>query len=83
MSKANRRNFLGCGASIAATATATAGTGQAQVKATKKVIYPNGKKPEKTPLFSGTVAIHCSNAGTRGPGISGTEGKSPGACRVS
>src|ERR1017187_6427947 len=28
----------------------------AQEKATKKVIYRNGKKPEKTPLFNGTVS---------------------------
>ena len=56
MSKTNRRNFLGCGLAVAAATAAAAGPGRAQGKAAKRVIYPNGKKPEKTPLFSGTVA---------------------------
>lgn len=56
MSKTNRRNFLGRGLAVAAVTAAAAGPGQAQGKAAKRVIYPNRKKPEKTPLFSGTVA---------------------------
>ena len=48
--KTNRRNLL----LAAAAATATAGTAQAKSKPTKKVLYPNGKKPAN-PLFSGAV----------------------------
>jgi len=46
----NRRKFL-AGAGVAA-AAATPAAAQEE-KASKKVIYSNGKKPEKTPLFSG------------------------------
>jgi len=56
MSSTNRRNFMGRGAAVAAVATAAAAPGQAQEKPTKRVMYRNGRKPEKTPLFSGTVA---------------------------
>jgi 2-iminobutanoate/2-iminopropanoate deaminase len=56
MSGANRRTFIGRGVAVAAAATAAAAPGNAQEKATKKVIYRNGKKPEKPPLFSGTVS---------------------------
>lgn len=50
MAKAtNRRKFL-AGAGVAAAAATPAA---AQEKASKKVIYSNGKKPEKTPLFNG------------------------------
>lgn len=56
MSGANRRTFIGRGVAVAAAATAAAAPGKAQEKATKKVIYRNGKKPEKPPLFSGTVS---------------------------
>jgi len=58
MSTTNRRKFLGRGVTAAATATAAAAPAAAaakEVKVTKRVIYPNGKKPEKTPLFSSTV----------------------------
>jgi 2-iminobutanoate/2-iminopropanoate deaminase len=55
MSTTNRRKFLGRGAVAAAAATAAAVPASAQEKPTKKVIYRNGKKPEKTPLFNGTV----------------------------
>jgi 2-iminobutanoate/2-iminopropanoate deaminase len=55
MSTTNRRKFLGRGAVAAAAATAAAVPAAAQEKPTKKVLYRNGKKPEKTPLFSGTV----------------------------
>jgi enamine deaminase RidA (YjgF/YER057c/UK114 family) len=51
--KTNRRNFLGKGAAVAAVAAVPAA---AQSTApTKKVIYRNGKKPDKTPLFNSTV----------------------------
>ncbi len=57
MSTTNRRKFIGRGAAAAAVATAAAGPVAAQEgKQSKKVIYRNGKKPEKTPLFNGTVA---------------------------
>jgi enamine deaminase RidA (YjgF/YER057c/UK114 family) len=55
MSTTNRRKFLGSGVAAAAAATAAAVPAAAQEKATKKVIYRNGKKPDKTPLFNGTV----------------------------
>ena len=45
----NRRKFL-AGAGVAAAAATPAA---AQEKASKKVIYSNGKKPEKPSLFSG------------------------------
>ena len=56
MSSTNRRNFIGRGAAVAAVAAAAAAPGQAQEKPTKRVMYRNGRKPEKTPLFNGTVA---------------------------
>jgi len=56
MNETNRRKFLGRGVAAAAAATAAAAPGNAQEKVTKRVIYRNGKKPEKTPLFNGTVA---------------------------
>lgn len=56
MTNNNRRKFLGKGiAAGAAAAGIAAAPAAAQEKATKKVLYANGKKPEKTPLFSGTV----------------------------
>jgi 2-iminobutanoate/2-iminopropanoate deaminase len=56
MSETNRRRFIGKAAAAAAVVTATASTVKAQEKSAKRVIYPNGKKPTKTPLFNGTVA---------------------------
>lgn len=56
MSDSNRRKFLGRGMAVAAAATAVAVPGKAQDKPTKRVIYRDGKKPDKTPLFNGTVA---------------------------
>lgn len=56
MSETNRRKFFGKGAAAAVAVTAAATAGKAQEKAVKRVIYRNGKKPEKTPLFSSTVA---------------------------
>jgi 2-iminobutanoate/2-iminopropanoate deaminase len=53
----NRRSFLGKGmAAGAAAAGIAAAPASAQEKATKKVLWKDGKRPEKTPLFSGTVA---------------------------
>ena len=56
MSTTNRRKFIGRGVAVAAAATAAAAPGKAQEKVAKRVIYRNGKKPEKPPLFNGTVA---------------------------
>ena len=58
MSNTNRRKFLGRGAAVSAAAAVTvpAVKAQQQEKPAKRVIYRNGKKPEKTPRFSGTVA---------------------------
>ena len=58
MKQSNRRNFFG--KSLAATAglaAATATGASAQTKATKKVLYKDGKKPEKPPMFSSTVTF--------------------------
>jgi 2-iminobutanoate/2-iminopropanoate deaminase len=56
MKTTNRRNFLGKGAAAAAVTAVAAVPVKAQGGApTKKVIYRNGKKPEKTPLFNSTV----------------------------
>jgi enamine deaminase RidA (YjgF/YER057c/UK114 family) len=56
MSQTNRRKFFGRGVVAAAAAATAATTAEAQEKTTKRVIYRNGKKPDKPPLFSGTVA---------------------------
>ena len=56
MNETSRRKFITRGAAVTAAVTAAASAGKAQEKAAKRVIYRNGKKPEKTPLFSGTVA---------------------------
>ena len=56
MNETNRRKFLGRGAVAAAASVAVVPAAKAQEQPTKRVIYRNGKKPEKTPLFSGTVA---------------------------
>lgn len=57
--KSNRRNFLGKGlaATTAAAAVAAKPASAQDAKWTKKVIYRDGKPPEKTPLFNGTVAF--------------------------
>ncbi|MBV9301177.1 MAG: RidA family protein [Acidobacteriaceae bacterium] len=57
MRNSNRRQFIGKSAASAAVAV-TAGSGQAaaQSSATKKVLWEDGKKPEKTPLFSPAVS---------------------------
>ena len=57
MSNTNRRKFLGKSVAAAAAVTAAgARPAAAQAKPVKRVIYRDGKKPEKPPLFSGTVA---------------------------
>jgi 2-iminobutanoate/2-iminopropanoate deaminase len=56
MNNTNRRKFMGRGAAAVAAVTAAASAGKAQEAPAKRVIYRNGKKPEKTPLFNGTVA---------------------------
>ncbi len=58
MANTKRRAFL-AGASAALGATAVAKTARAQDaggKPVKKVHWKDGKKPEKTPLFSGVVS---------------------------
>ena len=60
MAKSNRRNFIVKGSAIAAAAvatTTTAKTVKADEKASKKVLWKKGKRPEKTPLFSGIVTF--------------------------
>ena len=58
MSTSNRRSFLGksvaasAGMAVAATAPVSA-----QTKMSKKVLYKDGKRPEKTPMFSSTVTF--------------------------
>src|SRR6476620_1143257 len=59
MKTSNRRTFIRRGVTAAAAVTAAAipSTAAAQAeKPAKKVHYRNGKKPEKTPLFNGTVS---------------------------
>jgi enamine deaminase RidA (YjgF/YER057c/UK114 family) len=56
MSNTDRRKFIKGGGLLAAGAAAAAVPAKAQEKPIKKVLYRNGKKPEKTPLFNGTVA---------------------------
>ena len=57
MTKSNRRGFLGKGLTVAAAGAAATTPASAQDKPTKKVLWKDGKKPEKTPLFSGTVSF--------------------------
>ena len=56
MNQTDRRKFVKRGATAMAAIAAAASTAKAQEKPQKRVIYRNGKKPEKTPLFNGTVA---------------------------
>jgi len=60
MANSNRRNFLAKGSAVAAaavTTTATTRAVRADEKATKKVLWKNGKRPEKTPRFSGITTF--------------------------
>jgi 2-iminobutanoate/2-iminopropanoate deaminase len=58
MAKSNRRDFLVKG-SVAAAAAVPAAAAQrsAAEKPTKKVFWKDGKRPEKTPLFSGITTF--------------------------
>ena len=56
MKNTSRRKFIGRGVVAATAATVVSTAAQAQEKPAKKVIYRNGRKPEKTPLFNSTVA---------------------------
>src|SRR4026207_1865490 len=59
MNKTNRRSFIRRSVTAAAAVTAAAVPAKVAAqseKPAKKVHYPNGKKPEKTPLFNGTVS---------------------------
>lgn len=55
MAKTKRRAFL-AGATAAVGATVTAKTVRADEKPVKKVHWKDGKRPEKTPLFSGVTS---------------------------
>lgn len=59
MAKANRRRFLTKAPAVAAAAVGMTGAARVASAAepVKKVIHPDGKKPEKTPLFSGIVTF--------------------------
>jgi 2-iminobutanoate/2-iminopropanoate deaminase len=56
MTRTNRRRFIGQGAAVAAAVTAAAVPASAQETPVKKVHYKDGRKPDKTPLFNGTVS---------------------------
>jgi enamine deaminase RidA (YjgF/YER057c/UK114 family) len=56
MSETTRRKFFRGAPAAAAAASLAASPAKAQDKPVKRVIYRNGKKPEKPPLFNGTVA---------------------------
>ena len=72
MTKSNRRKFMGRGAVASAAVAAAAVPASAKEKPTKKVIYRDGKKPEKTPLFNSTVTfgnlLFISGVGYHEPG---------------
>jgi len=55
MKTSNRRKFLAKGMAAGAGAVAVAVPASAQEKASKRVLWKDGKRPEN-PLFSGTVA---------------------------
>jgi len=55
MANTKRRAFL-AGATAAVGVTAAARTARADDKPAKKVHWQDGKKPDKTPLFSGVVS---------------------------
>jgi enamine deaminase RidA (YjgF/YER057c/UK114 family) len=58
MAKSNRRKFLAKAPALAAATAATtvAAEDKSTGKPVKKVHWPDGKRPEKTPLFSGVVS---------------------------
>jgi enamine deaminase RidA (YjgF/YER057c/UK114 family) len=59
--KSNRRKFLEKTTAVAAAAMAMPAAANAQTtagqKPVKRVVWPNGKPPEKPPLFSGIVTF--------------------------
>jgi 2-iminobutanoate/2-iminopropanoate deaminase len=58
VAKTNRRKFvLGSGAALAASAAAAPARAQDAGKPVKKVHWAGGKKPDKTPLFSGVTSF--------------------------
>jgi 2-iminobutanoate/2-iminopropanoate deaminase len=72
MAKGNRRAFVtGAGAALAATAAAGAHA-EGGDEPVKKVHWPDGKRPEKTPLFSPVVTwgglVFLSGIGAHFPG---------------
>jgi enamine deaminase RidA (YjgF/YER057c/UK114 family) len=58
MTRSNRRGFLSKApaVAVAAVAASVAGADEASGKPVKKVHWEDGKKPEKTPLFSPAVS---------------------------
>jgi 2-iminobutanoate/2-iminopropanoate deaminase len=73
MGNSNRRKFIGKSAATAAVlATTACGPAARQSNATKKVLWNNGKKPEKPPLFSPAVSygnlLFLSGIGAHFPG---------------
>lgn len=61
MGKSSRRGFLAKAPALATVAAASvagtkAGADDTAAKPTKKVHWPDGKRPEKTPLFSGITS---------------------------
>lgn len=56
MKDTNRRKFLAKGAVAGTAAAVGAAAASGDDKPTKKVLWKDGKRPEKTPLFSSTVA---------------------------
>jgi enamine deaminase RidA (YjgF/YER057c/UK114 family) len=74
MAKSSRRAFLrkGPAAGVALAASAAAVPAAASDKPVKKVLWPDGKRPEKTPLFSGVVTfgnlVFVSGIGAHFPG---------------
>lgn len=59
MNRTNRRRFIGRGATAVAAVAAPAAPAKALAqseKPVKKVHYRDGRKPDKPPLFSGTVS---------------------------
>src|SRR2546422_8916098 len=56
MTATSRRRFFNSGMTVAAAAAAITLPVAAQEKAVKKVHYRNGRKPEKPPLFNGTIS---------------------------
>jgi 2-iminobutanoate/2-iminopropanoate deaminase len=72
MKNSNRRGFMGKGLAVTAAAAAVAKPAAAQEKATKKVLWKDGKRPEKTPLFSSTVTygglVFIAGVGAHFPG---------------